>query len=122
MGSALDRLKKSVSMKPQRKTVELPDGSEFEFFAPPITLAQRAKAQKLAPGDDATAFALQLLVMVATDESGQKLFQAGEIVELKQALPANVVESLLLPLLVQSEEEEEEDPKPSSASSRRTTS
>lgn len=122
MGSALDRLKKSVSMKPQRKTVELPDGSEFEFFAPPITLAQRAKAQKLAPGDDATAFALQLLVMVATDESGQKLFQAGEIVELKQALPANVVESLLLPLLVQSEEEEEEDPKPSSASSKRTTS
>lgn len=108
MGTALDRLKKSVSMKPQRKVVDLPDGSEFEFFAPPITLAQRAKAQKLAPGDDATAFALQLLVMVATDESGEKLFQSGEIVELKQALPANVVESLLLPLLVQSEEEEEE--------------
>lgn len=108
MTSALDRLKKSVSMKPQRKSVELPDGSQFEFFAPPITLAQRAKAQKLAPGDDATAFALQLLVMVATDETGQKLFQPGEIIELKQALPANVVESLLLPLLVQSEEEEEE--------------
>lgn len=116
MTSALDRLKKSVSMKPQRKSVQLPDGSDFEFFAPPITLAQRAKAQKLAPGDDATAFALQLLVMVATDETGQKLFQPGEIIELRQALPANVVESLLLPLLVQSEEEEEEPTDMKSAS------
>lgn len=109
MGSALDRLKKSVSMKPQRKVVDLPDGSQFEFFAPPITLAQRAKAQKLAPNDDATAFALQLLVMVATDESGQKLFQAGEIAELRNELPASVVEALMLQLLSDEEEEEEDD-------------
>ena len=108
MGSALDRLKKSVSMKPQRKSVELPDGSEFEFFAPPITLAQRAKAQKQSGSDDATSFALVLLSMVATDESGQKLFQPGEIVELKNELPAAVVESLLLQLLSESEKEEEE--------------
>ena len=107
MGSALDRLKKSVSMKPQRKSVELPDGSEFEFFAPPITLAQRAKAQKQSGSDDATSFALVLLSMVATDESGQKLFQPGEIVELKNELPAAVVELLLLQLLSENEEEEE---------------
>jgi hypothetical protein len=108
MGSALDRLKKSVSMKPRRKSVELPDGSEFEFWAPPITLAQRDKAKKLAPGDDTMAYALQLLVMVATDESGQKLFQPGEIVELKQALPSDLVESIVLLLLVEPEQEEEE--------------
>ena len=30
MGKALDRLKKSVSMKPARRAVELPDGSEFD--------------------------------------------------------------------------------------------
>ena len=122
MGSALDRLKKSVSMKPQRKSVALPDGSEFEFWAPPITLAQRAKAQKQSGSDDATSFALVLLSMVATDESGQKLFQPGEIVELKNELPAAVVESLLLQLLSESEEEEEEDPKPSSGSSKKTPS
>ena len=97
-------------MKPQRKSVALPDGSEFEFWAPPITLAQRAKAQKQSGSDDATSFALVLLSMVATDESGQKLFQPGEIVELKNELPAAVVESLLLQLLSESEEEEKEDP------------
>ena len=122
MGTALERLKKSVIMKPQRKAVELPDGSEFEFWAPPITLAQRAKAQKQSGSDDATSFALVLLSMVATDESGQKLFQPGEIVELKNELPAAVVESLLLQLLSESEEEEEEDPKPSSGSSKKTPS
>ena len=108
MGSALDRLKKSVSMKPQRKSVELPDGSEFEFWAPPITLAQRAKAQKQSGSDDATSFALVLLSMVATDEIGQKLFQPGEIVELKNELPAAVVESLMLQLLVEPEAAEDE--------------
>ena len=124
MGTALERLKKSVSMKPQRKAVELPDGSEFEFWAPPITLAQRAKAQKQSGSDDATSFALVLLSMVATDESGQKLFQPGEIVELKNELPAAVVESLLLQLLSESEEGEDEDldPKPSQPTSKRTAS
>ena len=109
MGTALERLKKSVSMKPQRKAVELPDGSEFEFWAPPITLAQRAKAQKQSGSDDATSFALVLLSMVATDESGQKLFQPGEIVELKNELPAAVVELLLLQLLTDAEAEEGDD-------------
>ena len=124
MGTALERLKKSVSMKPQRKAVELPDGSEFEFWAPPITLAQRAKAQKQSGSDDATSFALVLLSMVATDESGQKLFQAGEIVELKNELPAAVVESLLLQLLSESDQGEDEDldPKPSQPTSKRTAS
>ena len=124
MGTALERLKKSVSMKPQRKAVELPDGSEFEFWAPPITLAQRAKAQKQSGSDDATSFALVLLSMVATDESGQKLFQPGEIVELKNELPAAVVESLLLQLLSESEggEDENLDPKPSQPTSKRTAS
>ena len=109
MGSALDRLKKSVSMKPQRKAVDLPDGSEFEYFSTPLTLAQRAKAQKQSGSDDATSFALNLLVMKATDENGEKLFQAGEIAELRNELPASVVEALMLQLLSDAEEEEGDD-------------
>ena len=65
MGKALDRLKKSVSMKPARRAVELPDGSEFEFWMTPLTLAERTRAQKQAKSDDATDFALQLLVSKA---------------------------------------------------------
>lgn len=124
MDRALDRLKAAVSMAPVRKSVELPDGSEFEYWHTPLTLAQRAKAQK-ASGDDATAFALQLLIMKAVDEQGSPLFVQAEAAELRNALPANVVDQLLLQLLDSGEKDKEEedddlDPKPSSASSRKT--
>ena len=109
MGKALDRLKKSVSMKPQRRSVELPDGSEFEFWMTPLTLAERSKAQKQAKSDDATDFALQLLVSKAKDENGVPLFGAGEIAELRNALPASVVEALMLQLIGEQEEEEEDE-------------
>ena len=123
MPSALERLKQSISMKPQRKVVTLPDGSEFEFYAKPITLAQRTRAQKGAGSDDATSFALVLLAMVATDENGQKLFQQGELAELRNELPASVVEKILLQLLADDEEEDEDlDPKPSNGNSKKTTS
>lgn len=107
---ALERLKASVTMKPTRKAVALPDGSEFEFFSPPITLAQRARAQKQAGNDSATDFALQLLVMIAQDENGQKLFSPGEVAELRNELPASVVEALMLQLLQDADPEEEAEP------------
>ena len=123
MGSALDRLKKSVSMASTRRAVELPDGSEFEFFMTPLTLAERSRAQKQAKSDDATDFALQLLVAKATDENGMKMFSPGEVAELRNELPASVVEALMLQLLQEPEAEEvESDPKPSRTSSRKTDS
>ena len=122
MGSALDRLKKSVSMASTRRAVELPDGTEFEFFMTPLTLAERSRAQKQAKSDDATDFALQLLVSKATDENGMKMFSAGEVAELRNELPASVVEALMLQLLAEPEEEVEVDPKPSSRNSAKTTS
>ncbi len=108
MRTALDKLKGAVSMKPQRKAVELPDGTEFEFYMTPLTLAQRAKAQKQSKTDDATDFALQLLSMKATDESGERLFQPGELVELRHELPASVVDALLLQMLSEEGMDEEE--------------
>jgi hypothetical protein len=124
MSNALERLKKAVSMKPQRKAAELPDGSEFEFWMTPLTLAERSRAQKQAKSDDATDFALQLLVAKATDENGGRLFNAGDLAELRNSLPASVVEAMML-LLLTSEEVEEEaevDPKPSQPTSKRTAS
>jgi hypothetical protein len=108
MGKALDRLKKSVSMKPARRAVELPDGSEFEFWMTPLTLAERTRAQKQAKSDDATDFALQLLVSKAKDENNRPLFNVGELAELRNELPASVVEALMLQLIGEAEEEEEE--------------
>ena len=122
---ALDQLKAAVSMKPQRRAIELPNGSEFEYWMTPLTLAERGKAQKQAKSDDATDFALQLLVAKAKDENGQPLFAPGEVAELRNALPASVVEGLMLQLLADAptdEDDEDLDPKPSSRSSRKTAS
>jgi hypothetical protein len=109
-------------MKATRRSVDLPNGTEFEFYSKPVTLAQRARAQKQAGNDNTTDFALQLLVMMAEDENGAKLFTAGEIAELRNELPASVVEGLMLQLLQEAEAAEQEDasPKPSRASSRKT--
>jgi hypothetical protein len=122
MGKALDRLKKSVSMKAQRRCVSLPDNSEFEFHMTPLTLAERGRAQKQAKSDDATDFALQLLVSKAKDENGVPLFSSGEIAELRNALPASVVEALMLELIGESTSFEEEEVEPDSKSPKGGTS
>jgi hypothetical protein len=124
---AIDRLKAAVHMQPEKKSVELPDGSAFEFWMAPLTLAQRKRAQKQAKSDDATDFALQLLLNSARDENGAPMFQAGDLSELRNALPANLVDALMLAILGADEDEEDEEeeevtPKSSSRSSKKTTS
>jgi hypothetical protein len=106
---ALDRLKKAVSMKPIKKSVSLPDGSEFEFFMTPLTLAERARAQKQAKSDDAVDYALQLLVAKAKDGNGVPLFAAGDIADLRNLLPGKVVEDMMLKLIGDDELDEEEE-------------
>lgn len=125
MATALERLKAAVAMKATRRSITLPNGDEFEFYSKPVTLAQRARAQKTAGNDNPTDFALQLLVMLAQDENGQKLFGPGDVAELRNELPASVVEGLMLQLLQDAEPEESDealDPKTSASSSKRTTS
>ena len=115
-------------MSQQKKSVELPDGSEFEWFMAPLTIAQRNRAQKAAGSDDAIAFSLQLLQMVAKDENGAPLFGPGDMAELRNALPAKLVDEMLRVMLDAKEEDEDEDeeedldPKPSRRRSRKTTS
>ena len=96
---ALDRLKKAANLVPTKKVVELSDGSEFEFYCAPLTMAEREKAQKDAGTDEATAFALQLLVQKAKDANGQPLFRAGEIAELKNEVRDSDLQSLMLAVI-----------------------
>ena len=49
----------------------------------PLPLAERSRAQKQAKSDDASDCALQLLVAKATDENGGRLFNAGDLAELR---------------------------------------
>lgn len=103
---ALDRLKKAANLTPVKKTVELSDGSQFEFYRTPLTMAERERAQKDAASDDVNAFALQLLVQKATDENGQRIFAAGEIAELKNEVRDADLQSLMLAVISEDIKEE----------------
>ena len=101
MTTALERIKQAASMQPVRKVVLMPDGSEFEFWMRPITLAERARAKKEA-GDDDQRFALTLLVQKARDEHGEAMFHAGQVAEMKNDLPAAVLDAFTLAMISES--------------------
>jgi hypothetical protein len=106
--SALDRLRKAANLEPVKKEVELSDGSIFEMYVAPLTMAERERAQRLSK-DDNTNFPLQLLLAKAIDETGRKLFSAGEIDVLKNEVKDSDLQKLMLAVIT--EEEEPIDPK-----------
>ena len=107
--SALDRLRKAANLEPIKKEVTLSDGSTFELYVTPLTMAERERAQKQARSDDANAFALQLLMNKALDVNGTKLFKAGEIDVLKNEVKDSDLQSLMLAVI--NAEEDTIDPK-----------
>tara|TARA_R100001460_G_scaffold54575_1_gene93893 strand:- start:77 stop:415 length:339 start_codon:yes stop_codon:yes gene_type:complete len=111
VSSALDRLKKAANLKPVKKVVTLSDGSEFEFWRTPLTMAERERAQKTAK-DDTNAFALQLLIMKALDDSGARMFSGGQAAELKHDVRDADLQALMLAVVSDEDLEAEDlDPK-----------
>ena len=106
--SALDRLRKAANLEPVKKEVTLSDGSIFEMYVTPLTMAERERAQRLSK-DDNTNFPLQLLLAKAIDETGRKLFNEGEIDVLKNEVKDSDLQKLMLAVIT--EEEETIDPK-----------
>ena len=107
---AIDRLKKAANLDPIKKEIELSDGSVFEMWITPLTMAQRERAQKGAKSDDANEFALRLLMTKAQDENGQRLFALGEIDVLKNEVRDADLQKLML-AVISEDEEEDIDPK-----------
>ena len=106
---AIDRLRKAANLEPVKKVVELSDGTKFEMWVAPLTMAERERAQKQAKSDDANAFALQLLIAKALDESGAKLFSVGEVDVLKNEVKDKDLQTLMLAILT--DDAEPIDPK-----------
>ena len=106
---AIDRLKKAANLEATRKEVELSDGSIFEMWVTPITMAERERAQKGAKSDDANEFALRLLMTKALDENGSRLFNIGEIDILKNEVRDADLQSLMLAVI--NSNEDDIDPK-----------
>ena len=107
---AIDRLRKAANLEPVKKVVELSDGTTFEMWSTPLTMAERERAQRQAKSDDTGAFALQLLISKALDENGKKLFAAGEIDILKNEVKDKDLQSLMLAILSEDDNAEEMDP------------
>ena len=108
MGSALDRLKKAANLKPTKRSVTLSDDTVFEFFASPLTMAERERAQKDARSDDINQFALQLLISKAKDEAGRRLFTPGDLASLKNDVRDDDLQSLMVAIVSAGEEENEQ--------------
>ncbi len=108
---ALDRLKKAANLTPIKKSVELSDGDVFEFYCTPLTMAERERAQKNAGSDEATAFALQLLIHKAKDENGQPMFRTGELAELKNEVRDADLQTLMLAVITDQYDIKEDDSK-----------
>ena len=105
---AVDRLRKAANLKATRRLVVLENGDEFEFWATPLTMAQREKANRDAKSDDINQFALQLLLSKATDESGSKLFSPGDLAVLKNEVRDDDLPKLMVAMISPDAEEEEE--------------
>lgn len=108
---AIDRLRQAANLQPAKRVIELSDGTSFEMYVTPLTMAERERAQKNARSDDANAFALQLLLAKAEDENGTKLFSAGEIDVLKNEVKDKDLQSLMLAVLSDDEDAPDMDPK-----------
>ena len=78
-GRAIDRLKKAANLKSTRRAVILANGDEFEFWAKPLTMSERERAQKDAKSEEITQYALQLVVSKCLDENGGRMFNPGDI-------------------------------------------
>lgn len=123
--NALERLKSKCSMELKRHAVICPDGSEFEYWATPLSIFERRQAEKQAgPKADETAQALHILISKAKEEDGTPMFNVGDFQEMWRDLPQAVLTKIMVQLVSGGEEEQEEafDPKPSASSSKKTKS
>ena len=105
---ALEELKAAVSMASVRKAIPLPNGKDFEFFMTPMTLAERERAKKMAKTDDSTDFALRLLVEKAMDKNNEKRFHVGHLPGLRNALPATLVEKIMMAMIGEEDDDQDE--------------
>ena len=106
---AIDRLKKAANLEATKKEVELSDGTVFEMWVSPLTMAERERAQKGAKSDNANEFALRLLMTKAQDENGDRLFNIGEIDVLKNEVRDADLQQLMLAVIT--DDEDALDPK-----------
>ena len=84
-------------MERSKRSVTMPDGTAFVWYQTPLTLKQREIATKRAGklSEDVLTVACCVFISKATDEAGNKLFQQGELDELKNDIPETVMTEII---------------------------
>jgi hypothetical protein len=83
----------------------------LEIFWHPLTISERESIQKKSGSDDATEFALDLMLQKALDSNGKRIFQDGEKAVLKNAVEAAVLQEIQLAMLSSGAENKVEEAK-----------
>ena len=122
--NALQRLKSKCSMEMKRYAVVCPDGTEFEYWATPLTILQRSRAEKIAgPKADEVDHAIHIFIAKAKEEDGSPMFTVADFQELRRDIPAEVLSRLMVQLVspdMDEDDEEQPDPKPLSNNLKKT--
>ena len=105
-GRFIDKLKKAARLEPSKKEITLDTGEVVEFYVTPLTAAERERAKKDARSEDPGAFALQLLIKKAKDESGRPLFNPGDTAILKNEVRDSDLQKMMLAVLGVDEDED----------------
>ena len=94
---------------------EVKDGDEvvLEVYWHPLTIAERESIQQKSGSDDASDFALGMMIEKALDVDGKRLFQDGEKAQLKNAVDASVLQEIQLAMLASGVENKVEEAKAS---------
>ena len=108
--SPLERLKKASNLVQEKKVVRLTDGTDFEFWCTPLTMAEREQAMK-GTNNDMNAFALRLFIAKALFEDGRRMFAAGQIDEMRHEVTAEIMDKVMMAILPDRNEGDDLDPK-----------
>ena len=83
----------------------------LEVYWHPLTIAERESIQKTADSDEASDFALGMMIRKALDADGKRLFQDGEKAVLKNSVEAAVLQEIQLAMLASGTENKVEEAK-----------
>ena len=79
--------------------VKQSDEVVLEVYWHPLTIAERESIQKNVDSEDASDFALGMMIRKALDAEGKRLFQDGEKAVLKNSVEAAVLQEIQLAML-----------------------
>ena len=82
-----------------RHALEIDGEVALEVYWHPLTIAERESIQKKTDSEDASDFALNMMIQKALDADGKRLFQDGEKAVLKNAVEASVLQDIQLAML-----------------------